>query len=174
MVERPASVIEEGVFLAAKDAMIPGCSVCQYMENLSKDRILWEDNYWIGGALLDVPGWVMVMTKRHVEGIWALSDEEAVRFGPMMRDIAGALKDITGAERIHYAAMGEVAPHYHNAILPRLPGGKPVWDSMAMVARAQEDANPDASRTIEDMLRERLGSFRSNLAAAARQHAVRI
>ncbi len=164
-------MIGEDDFLAAKDAMIPGCSVCQYMENLSQDRILWEDDYWIGGALLDVPGWVMVMTKRHVEGIWALSDEEAVRFGPMMRDIAGTLKDVTGAERIHYAAMGEVAPHYHNAILPRRPGETPVWDSMAMVARAKEDADPVGSRAIEDRLRESLGPFRRNL--AARQQAAR-
>lgn len=144
----------------------PACSVCQYMERLTPDRILWEDDYWIGGALLDVPGWIMVMTKRHAEGIWSLSDEEAVRFGPMMRDIAGVLKDVTGAERIHYAAMGEVAPHYHNAIMPRLLGQKPVWDSMDMVVRARADADAQASRDIELILQEKLRSFERNSATA--------
>src|SRR3546814_9051368 len=94
----------------------------------------------------------MVMTKRHVEGIWSLNDAEAARFGPMMRDITGVIKDITGAERVHYAAMGEVALHYHNAILLRLPGQTPVWDSMDMVTRAHDDADAVAARDMERVL----------------------
>src|SRR3546814_11678741 len=135
--------------MADKGGTATGCSICEYIKNLTPDRVLWEDEYWLGGALLDVPGWIMVMTKRHVEGIWSLNDAEAARFGPMMRDIAGVIKDITGAERVHYAAMGEVALHYHNAILPRLPGQTPVWDSMNMVTRAHDDADAVAARDME-------------------------
>src|SRR3546814_2948704 len=91
--------------MADKGGTATGCSICEYIKNLTPDRVLWEDEYWLGGALLDVPGWIMVMTKRHVEGIWSLNDAEAARFGPMMRDITGVIKDITGAERVHYAAM---------------------------------------------------------------------
>lgn len=135
------------------------CSICQFMQDLDPKAVLWEDEYWICAPLLDVPGWTLVMTRRHAEGIWALSDEEAVRFGPMMRDITNVVKQVTGAERVHYAAMGEVALHYHNAILPRLPGQKPVWDSLDMVARAQKDADPQESSRTEAILRERLGKL---------------
>src|SRR3546814_5413535 len=106
----------------------------------------------------------MVMTKRHVERIWSLNDAEAARFGPMMRDITGVIKDITGAERVHYAAMGEVALHYHNAILPRLPGQTTVWDSMDMGTRANDEDDAVAARDMERGLAGRLGAFEQNIA----------
>ncbi len=137
------------------------CSICSYLNDLPSERILWEDEYWICGPLLDVPGWTMVMTRRHAEGIWSLSDAEASRFGPLMRDIAQTVKAVTGAQRVHFAAMGEVAPHYHNAILPRRPGEQPVWDSMALVTRAAADADPHAASHIEKALRAQLGAMAS-------------
>lgn len=142
--------------MADEAQVTAACSICQFMWDLDPGAILWEDDYWVCASFMEVPGWTMVMTKHHAEGIWGLSDEEAVRFGPMMRDIAAVVKDATGAERIHYAAMGEVALHYHNAILPRLPGQKPVWDSMALVARAQTDADPDAAEELKNVLRREL------------------
>lgn len=137
------------------------CGICNYLKQLQPERTLWEDEYWVCGPLLDVPGWTMVMTRRHVEGLWSLSDEEAVRFGLIMRDIAEVVKDVTGAQRVHFAAMGEVAPHYHNAILPRLADEEPVWDSMAMVERARITADLDAALPIEAMLRARLADINS-------------
>jgi diadenosine tetraphosphate (Ap4A) HIT family hydrolase len=132
------------------------CSICQFMQGLDPGAILWEDDYWVCASFMQVPGWTMVMTKRHAEGIWGLNDEEAVRFGPLIREIAAVVKDAIGAERIHYAAMGEVALHYHNVILPRLPGQKPVWDSMALVDRAHTDAEPEAAEDMKNVLSRRL------------------
>jgi diadenosine tetraphosphate (Ap4A) HIT family hydrolase len=136
------------------------CAVCHYMLDLPRHRILWEDEFWICGTLLDVPGWTMVMTKRHAEGIWSLNDDEAIRFGPMMRNVARVVKDVTGAERIHYAAMGEHSLHYHNAVLPRLAGEVPIWDSMDMVARARALADPLAALEMEESIQQRLSQYR--------------
>ena len=148
--------------MADRDEGKEVCGICAYLRDLPAERIVWEDDYWICGGLLDVPGWTLVMTKRHTEGIWSLDDEEAARFGPMMRDIAGVVKEATGAERIHYAAMGEIAPHYHNAILPRLPGEVPVWDSNALVTRAEGNGDPVAALRIELELKDRLRGFANN------------
>ncbi len=151
--------------MAVEEAEIAtACGICQFRQQLDPSTILREDDHWLAAPLLDVPGWAIIMTKRHAEGIWTLTDEEAARLGPMLRDIAGAVKQVTGAERVHHAAMGEVALHYHAAILPRLPGQKPVWESMNMVARAQVDANPDAALNMGKRLREHLNKPPARLA----------
>lgn len=135
---------------------VSGCAICDNLKKLTPERIVWEDNHWIISGLLDVPGWLLVMTKRHVEGTWSLNDDEAAGMGRLMRDACGAVKRMTGAERVHYTAAGEVALHYHTGILPRLPGQTPVFDSMELVRRAKEIADPAAAIDMEKILTDAL------------------
>lgn len=57
------------------------CGICSYLKQLQSERTLWEDEYWVYGPLLDVPGWTMVMTRRHVEGLWSLVTKRRFALG---------------------------------------------------------------------------------------------
>jgi diadenosine tetraphosphate (Ap4A) HIT family hydrolase len=136
--------------------LVAGCSVCDYLRKLTPDQTILQNEHWIAGPMLDVPGWVMLMTRQHREGVWSLSDAEAASLGTMARDIAGALVKTVGAERVHMAAQGEVALHYHCGLLPRRPGETPVFNSMDLVTRAEHAADPAEARAVAARLAEYL------------------
>ena len=76
-----------------------------------------------------VPGWMLLITKRHVAGPAHFDDREAASFGPALRHFERVLEEITGALRI-YAAMGESFPHFHAHMVPRyakMPNDAKAW-----------------------------------------------
>ncbi|WP_404478819.1 HIT family protein [Novosphingobium sp. BL-52-GroH] len=134
----------------------PDCTVCAMVAASDRSSVIWEDENWIATTMLDVPGWLLVMTRRHVDGVWSLNAAEASSFGPILRDLAQATKAATGAERTHLAAQGERALHFHYMILARTADGTPVFDSHEISRRAALDADAPRARAFEAGLREAL------------------
>jgi diadenosine tetraphosphate (Ap4A) HIT family hydrolase len=134
--------------------LVPGCHICEHFGRLGSERAIWSDDHWVADGLLDVPGWIMVATRRHAEGSWALSDEEAAGFGLLLRNLSSAVKVVTGAERVHIAAAGESAPHFHYILIPRRPGEIPVLDGKTVILRAKEMADRAQAAKINDLVRD--------------------
>src|SRR5690606_22990436 len=97
---------------------------------------------------------IIVATRRHAEGSWGLSDQEAAGLGPLLRNLCSAVKTVTGAERVHVAAAGEVALHFHYLIMPRRPGEAPVLDSMEIARRMTEMRNPAQAAELGGRVRD--------------------
>jgi diadenosine tetraphosphate (Ap4A) HIT family hydrolase len=77
-----------------------------------------------------VPGWVMLISQRHLPGPAEFDDREATSFGPTFRHLQRVLLEVTGALRIYSAAMGESSPHFHCHLVPRyasMPSGAKGW-----------------------------------------------
>src|SRR4029079_1573563 len=77
-----------------------------------------------------VPGWMLLITKRHVGGPAHFDDREARSFGPALRHFERVLERVTGALRIYTAAMGESHPHFHAHMVPRyaaMPRDAKAW-----------------------------------------------
>jgi len=106
----------------------PTCGVCQSLDGPS----LFEDDLWCvrHAEPAGVPGWMLMMTKRHVGGPAHFDDREAAAFGPMLRYLSRVLEQVTGALRIYTAAMGESHPHFHAHLVPRyaaMPRDAKAW-----------------------------------------------
>ncbi|HVM39945.1 MAG TPA: HIT family protein, partial [Acidimicrobiia bacterium] len=69
----------------------------------------------------EVPGWVFVELNRHAEGPWSLEPAEAATLGPLLTQVSQAVRSVTGAERVYWMAYGELMPHFHVLVAPRLP-----------------------------------------------------
>jgi diadenosine tetraphosphate (Ap4A) HIT family hydrolase len=97
----------------------PTCGVCQSLAGPN----LYEDELWVvrHAEPAGVPGWMLLMTRRHVAGPAHFDDREAAAFGPALRHFERILEDLTGALRIYTAAMGESHPHFHAHMVPRYP-----------------------------------------------------
>lgn len=95
----------------------PTCGVCQSLDAPS----LYEDDLWCvrHAEPAGVPGWMLLMTKRHVGGPAHFDDQEAAAFGPTLRHLSRVLEQVTSALRIYTAAMGESQPHFHAHLVPR-------------------------------------------------------
>ena len=83
--------------------------------------MLYEDERWqvqpVAPACL--PGWMMLIARRHAVGLVGLDDEEAAGLGLLLRHLERVLLAVTGAERIYSAALGEREPHFHLHMVPR-------------------------------------------------------
>jgi len=113
--------------MSAVMAFSPTCGVCQTVSGASgaddphfvMDNELWHVRH--AGPPFGVPGWMMLMTRRHVAGPAHFDDVEAASFGPTLRHLQRVLEQTTGALRIYTAAMGESHPHFHAHMVPRTP-----------------------------------------------------
>jgi diadenosine tetraphosphate (Ap4A) HIT family hydrolase len=107
----------------------PSCGVCQ---SLATTPNLYEDDLWAvrHADPAGVPGWMLLMTRRHVGGPAHFDDREAAAFGPALRHFERVLEEVTGALRIYTAAMGESHPHFHAHMVPRtatMPRDAKAW-----------------------------------------------
>jgi diadenosine tetraphosphate (Ap4A) HIT family hydrolase len=110
----------------------PSCGVCQSLYGSEALESLYEDDLWSVRPALPagVPGWMLLITKRHVGGPAHFDDREAAAFGPALRHFERVLEQVTGALRIYTAAMGESHPHFHAHMVPRyraMPGDAKAW-----------------------------------------------
>jgi len=99
----------------------PSCGVCQSLGGPEPSAALYEDELWHvrHAEPAGVPGWMLLITQRHVGGPAHFDDREAAAFGLALRHFERVLERITGALRIYTAAMGESHPHFHAHLVPR-------------------------------------------------------
>src|ERR1041384_154384 len=130
--------------------MAPGyfdasCGVCNKLASSSIEPV-YENDLWHVRPLAPpggVPGWMMMVARRHVAGPAQFDAREARSFGPTWCHLQRLLLEITGALRIYTAALGEAAPHFHGHLVPRyerMPKdakGWPVFD-LERAAKAGE------------------------------------
>ena len=110
----------------------PTCGVCQSLAGTSPAAVLYEDELWHvrHAEPAGVPGWMMLITQRHVGGPAHFDDREAAAFGLALRHFERVLERVTGALRIYTAAMGESHPHFHAHMVPRyaaMPRDAKAW-----------------------------------------------
>jgi diadenosine tetraphosphate (Ap4A) HIT family hydrolase len=70
-----------------------------------------------------LPGWLVLVARRHVAAIDELSDEEAAELGVLLRRVSAALRQVTGCLKTYAVQFAEQAehPHVHFHVIPRLP-----------------------------------------------------
>ena len=102
----------------------PVCAVCASLSGPGRVEPVFESSLWHvrpASSPPGVPGWMMMISRRHVGGPAHFNDDEARTFGAALRHFERVLEQVTGALRIYTAAMGESSPHFHAHMVPRLP-----------------------------------------------------
>src|ERR1700755_1065705 len=67
--------------------MSDSCPICAAAAD---EQHLHDDGVWFAFSPADVPGWVMLGTRAHVEGMWSLAAEQAAGLGPLVRALGPA------------------------------------------------------------------------------------
>jgi len=89
----------------------------------SRDRIfdngLWRVAHAIGSAL---PGWMVVIARRHVRSLSELTASESATLGPLLASLSRVLEQELGARKAYVAFFAEAEgfAHLHLHIIPRL------------------------------------------------------
>ncbi|HYP90472.1 MAG TPA: hypothetical protein VEQ59_20005 [Polyangiaceae bacterium] len=134
------------------------CGICNKLAGSGVEPI-FENELWHVRPLDPpggVPGWVMMVARRHVAGPAHFDAREAASFGPTWCHLQRALLEVSGALRIYTAALGESSPHFHGHLVPRyaqMPKDAKGWavfdlERAAKAAEVDVDAI-EVARTID-------------------------
>jgi diadenosine tetraphosphate (Ap4A) HIT family hydrolase len=114
--------------LRAHNAVVtaePECLTCARNNNpdLPPRERVREDQRWrvahaFGTAL---PGWLVVVPRRHVTSLNELTAEEAADLGPLLRSLTAAMRSVLGCAKTYVALFAEAEgfAHVHFHVIPR-------------------------------------------------------
>ncbi|MES1207787.1 MAG: HIT domain-containing protein [Pseudomonadota bacterium] len=142
------------------------CGVCASLVGPGQREPIFENDLWHlrhDDAPAGVPGWLLLITRRHVGGPAHFNAQEAASFGPLLCRVEKLLEETTRALRVYTAALGESWPHFHAHLIPRyanMPRDAKAWSvfDLQRAARAGEipAADPAEVLRITETLRSRL------------------
>ena len=91
-------------------------------------RPLWDNIYrtrfWdvVHSYNTALPGWMVLVARRHIEAIAELSEEESIELGRLITATSQALHEVTHCLKTYVIQFAEAAehPHVHVHIVPRM------------------------------------------------------
>lgn len=85
---------------------------------------IWRTAHWdvVHSYNSALPGWMVLIVRRHIESISDLTPDEASELGTLLQQVATALQAITGCVKSYVIQFAEAAehPHVHFHVVPRM------------------------------------------------------
>jgi diadenosine tetraphosphate (Ap4A) HIT family hydrolase len=103
------------------------------------DDGLWRVAHAFNSAL---PGWMVVVARRHITSLSELTAAEAAALGPLLRRLSAALEEVLGASKAYVIFLAEAVTHVHIHVIPRLvdlPPDRRGADIFAYLGRSEAE-----------------------------------
>lgn len=108
--------------------MVPGCYSCETESTLDtappREAVHVEERWRVAHAFdSSLPGWLVLLPRRHVTALDELDELESADLGRLMRATSRALREVTGATKAYavFFAEAEGFAHLHVHLVPRMP-----------------------------------------------------
>jgi diadenosine tetraphosphate (Ap4A) HIT family hydrolase len=108
-----------------------------------------------------VPGWLFVAPARHVEQVDALHAGERAALGPLVAEVAAALRAETPCEKVYVSVFAEVLHHCHVHVVAR-PPDLPATERGPRLFVSERRANPAEALEVARRVHARLGASGSS------------
>lgn len=89
-----------------------------------RDEIYVDDAWRVAHAIeCSLPGWLVVVPRRHVLVLDELDTSELATLGPILGRLTSALRAVTGCAKTYVALFAEAEgfAHVHIHVVPRMP-----------------------------------------------------
>lgn len=105
------------------------CLTCQLLAERDRGtRPLWDNiyraQYWdvVHSYNTSLPGWLVLVARRHLAAVADMTDAEAVELGRLQRLVSMALTQATGCVKTYVIQFAEAAehPHVHFHVIARM------------------------------------------------------
>lgn len=105
------------------------CRTCELtVRRDAGDAPLWDNiyrtAYWdvVHSFNTALPGWMVLVARRHMAAIDEMTEAEAVELGRLIRQVSIALKQVTGCAKTYVMQFAEHPdhPHVHFHVVPRM------------------------------------------------------
>lgn len=109
--------------------MTPTCKSCEFIARRDAgDAPFWDNiirtDCWdvVHNDNTTLPGWLVLVTRRHIAALDELSEAEANELGPLIQKTSAALKSAVGCQKTYVLQFTEKADyrHVHFHIVPRM------------------------------------------------------
>lgn len=98
------------------------CDVDRRPDSSPRERV-WVSTHWRVAHAFNsaLPGWLVMLPRRHVTAIAELGPAEAAELGPLLADLSRALGVVTGCVKTYVLALAEAEgfSHVHFHVVPR-------------------------------------------------------
>lgn len=107
------------------------CMTCELIDRRDRGEapswdMIHRTDHWdlVHAYNTSLPGWLVLVARRHVAAIDELTDEEATELGILLRRSSAALRQVVGCVKTYVCQFAEQAehPHVHFHIVPRMAG----------------------------------------------------
>lgn len=140
-----------------------GCVSCADEARLAtlppRDRIAVDDHWRVAHAFgVALPGWLVLLPRRHVTAVADLTDAEAAGLGSWQVRLSRALGTALGCPKTYVAQFAEAEgfAHVHFHVVPRMPDLPPELRGpgvFALLGRPDDEPTPAARDTLAAILR---------------------
>jgi len=92
------------------------------LDLLPRERVYASPGWRVAHAFgTSLPGWMVVLPRRHVTALDELTPEEAIGLGPLLSELTGALRAVIPCEKTYVALFAEAEgfQHLHFHVIPR-------------------------------------------------------
>ncbi|MFJ9559338.1 HIT family protein [Streptomyces fuscichromogenes] len=145
----------------------PGCYACRKEAEFDglppRERVVHDRHWRVAHAFgTTVPGWLVLLPRRHVAAVHDLTDAEASTLGTWQVGLSRALRDVTGCAKTYVVQFAEAEgfAHVHFHIVPRmaeLPAGHRGPGVFELLRRPEPEwVTPDRADRLARSLRARL------------------
>lgn len=105
--------------------MSDSCYACGLAEDLASvtQAIHVEDGWRVAHAFnTSLPGWLVLVTLRHVTAVHELTAAEAAAMGVLLKKCSAALQELTGCSKSYFMFFAEAEgfSHLHVHVVPRM------------------------------------------------------
>ncbi len=105
------------------------CKTCELVKRRdSGEAPVWDciqrTQFWdvVHSYNSALPGWLVVVARRHIEAVDEMTEEEAIELGMLVRRVSLALRQVTGCIKTYVIQFAEHEDHrhVHFHIVPRM------------------------------------------------------
>jgi len=123
------------------------CPLC----NPTNENIIFK-NHFLRVILVDeIPGYIRIITQKHIKEFSELSDEETVKLTLLVKKIEKIMINTLNPDKINIAALGNMVPHLHIHIIPRFKND-PWWPGATFCEKKRDFSYPVTHKEIEKLI----------------------
>ena len=142
----------------------PGCYSCQHdaaADPPPREAVVVTPRWRVAHAFnSSLPGWLVILPRRHVTALDQLDDEELAELGVLQGRVSAALRDVVGCVKTYAALFAEAEgfAHLHVHLVPRMPDQPPERRGPAVFGYLGGDEADVVPAAEQDRLAQEIGS----------------
>jgi len=109
------------------------CPLC----NPQNEKTIFQNEFLRIILVDDIPGFLRIITQKHIKEFSDLSDEEAVKLTLLIKKIEKEMIEFLKPDKINIASLGNMVPHLHIHLIPRYKND-PWWPNASFCKKERD------------------------------------